>query len=189
MGAGGRLDLAFLLAGPQAHTGLCATCGAPRCPPGGAGAASTGSQAGPTLLARTIWNFKREGGWESGPHLPLTLFPRLSHISHLGPFCSQATLAAFHPPSAHLPLAPSSGMPTVQRMPTVLSPDHQCFLLPISASPAIIWIVFPFPLFCLSFSLSVYVPLFSLSGSPSVACSLRNTRSQGRKHNTGIWTT
>ena len=149
MGAGGRLDLAFLLAGPQAHTGLCPTCGAPRCPPGGAGAASTGSQAGPTLLARTIWNFKREGGWESGPHLPLTLFPRLSHISHLGPFCSQATLAAFHPPSAHLPLAPSSGMPTVQRMPTVLSPDHQCFLLPISASPAIIWIVFPFPLFCL----------------------------------------
>lgn len=178
MGAGGRLDLAFPLAGPQAHTSLCPTCGAPRCPPGGAGAASTGSQAGPTLLARTIWNFRREGGWESGPHLPLTLLPRLSHISHLGPFCSQATLAAFHPPSAHLPLAPSSGMPTVQRMPTVLSPDHQCFLLPISASPAIIWILCSlslssvFPLVYLSMCLSslslALPPWLARSGTPGL---------------------
>ena len=125
---------------------------------------------------------RRLGEW---PHLPLTLLPRLSH---LGPFCPQATLAAFHPPPAHLPRAPSPGMPTVQRMSTVLSPDCQCFLLPITASPAIIRILCSlflpsvFPLVCLSMCLS------SLSHCPSVTCLLRNTSSQGRKHDAGIWT-
>lgn len=106
---------------------------------------------------------RRLGEW---PHLPLTLLPRLSHIGHLGPFCPQATLAAFHPPPARLPLAPSPGTPTVQRMSTVLSPDCQCFLLPITVSPAIIRILCSlflpsvFPLVCLCASLlSLTVPL------------------------------
>ena len=115
-------------------------------------------------MARTIWNFRREGGWESGPHLPLTLLPRLSHIGHLGPFCPQATLAAFHPPPAHLPLAPSPGMPTI------LSPNRQCFLLPITASPAIIRILCSlslssvFPLVCQSMCLSSLSLSLSLHG-------------------------
>lgn len=72
------VDLAFPLPRPQPSLEpqclprLCPMSEAPPCPPGGAEATSTGSQAGPTLLARTIWNFRREGGWESGLHVPLS---------------------------------------------------------------------------------------------------------------------
>lgn len=102
-GLGGRLDLTFQLVRPQAHASLCPTCGAPRCPPRGAGAASMGSQAGPTLFARTIWNFRQEAGRVAplAPHLAPSTQPHRPP----GTFLSPSHACCFPPPSS----TPSTG--------------------------------------------------------------------------------